>query len=69
MTAKDLVKVLRSKGIDVRPSTVNKHLISGAILKTGQPNFTFKRLIVHHDSRDSVELRMPGCSTSVIPTL
>ena len=37
--------------------------------KTGQPNFTFKRLIVHHDSRDSVELRMPGCSTSVIPTL
>ena len=42
-TGKDLVKVLSSKGIDVRPSTVNKHLISGAMLKTGQPNFTFKK--------------------------
>ena len=51
------MKVLSSKDIDVRPSTVDKHLISGAILKTGQPNFTFKRLVVHHDSRDSDRIK------------
>ena len=56
-TGKDLVKVLSSKGIDVKPSTVNKHLISGAMLKAGQPNFTFKRLVIHHEARDSDRIK------------
>ena len=51
------MKALSRKDIDVRPSTVNKYLISGIMLKTGQLNFTFKRLAVHHESRDSARVK------------
>ena len=34
-TGKELVKVLSSSGIHVTPSTVNRHLVSGAMARDG----------------------------------
>ena len=56
-TGKELVKVLSSSGIHVTPSTVNRHLVSGAMVRDGYPNFTFKRLSIHHEERYSERVK------------
>ena len=43
--------------IQVKPSTVNKHLVSGAMVRDGCPGFTFKRLCVHHEERYSERVK------------
>ena len=55
VTAKKLVGVLQEHGVDVHPSSINRHLKSPIMELHGCPRFSVKRVINQEESRNSTE--------------